>query len=109
MTGDGQRSVVRAGKRAVRAVGRGVGSLGGPRALPDLLIVGTQRGGTTTLFKILLDHPQVGGSGLHKEVHHFDLNADRDERWYRAHFPRERTVERRRAGSGAFVVGEATP
>jgi len=109
MTGDGQRSVVRAGKRAVRAVGRGVGSLGGRRALPDLLIVGTQRGGTTTLFKVLLDHPQVGGAGLHKEVHYFDLNADRDERWYRAHFPTERSVERERRRTGAFVVGEATP
>jgi hypothetical protein len=109
-TGDHPRSVVRTGKRAVRAAGRGAGSLvGGRRALPDLLIVGTQRGGTTTLFKILLDHPQVGGSGLHKEVHYFDLNAERNERWYRAHFPRERTVERRRATFGSFVVGEATP
>jgi len=97
------------GKRAVRAAGRGAGALVGERALPDLLIVGTQRGGTTTLFKVLLDHPQVGGAGLHKEVHYFDLHADRDERWYRAHFPRERTVERKRASAGAYVVGEATP
>jgi hypothetical protein len=82
---------------------------GSARSLPDFLIVGTQRGGTTTLFSVLVEHPQVGGARLHKEVHYFDLNVDRGEGWYRAHFPTRHSVERAREREGRFVLGEATP
>jgi hypothetical protein len=107
---EGSRSLARGGKRVVRSVVRGVASVAGDaRALPDFLIIGTQRGGTTTLFKVLLEHPQVGGAALHKEVHFFDLNHERGERWYRSHFPTTRSVERAREREGAFVLGEASP
>jgi hypothetical protein len=107
---EGSRSLARSGKRAVRSLAHGLASVSSDaRSLPDFLIVGTQRGGTTTLFKVLLEHPQVGGAGLHKEVHYFDLNADRGERWYRAHFPTRRSVERARGRAGRFIVGEASP
>jgi sulfotransferase family protein len=79
------------------------------RSLPDFLIVGTQRGGTTTLFKVLLEHPQIGGARMHKEVHYFDLNVHRGERWYRAHFPTTRSVDRARGREGRFAIGEASP
>lgn len=57
------------------------------RPLPDFLVIGAQRSGTTSLFRALMQHPQIRRPNLHKGVNYFDLNFDRDERWYRAHFP----------------------
>jgi len=56
------------------------------RPLPDVVIIGTQRGGTTSLFTWLADHPSVAPATT-KEVHYFDRFYDNGERWYRAHFP----------------------
>jgi hypothetical protein len=63
------------------------------RVLPDFLIIGAQKSGTSSLYRYLDQHPQVRGS-LPKEVHYFDggLEAGVDafalgEGWYRAHFP----------------------
>lgn len=57
------------------------------RPLPDFLVIGAQRAGTTSLFRALMQHPQIRRPNLHKGVNYFDLNFDRGERWYRAHFP----------------------
>jgi hypothetical protein len=73
------------------------------RRLPDYLIIGTQRGGTTSLYRYLTAHPQVAPA-FTKEIHYFDLNYRRGSRWYRAHFPLEGTVRRT-----ARVCGEASP
>lgn len=66
---------------------------GGRRALPDFLIVGAQKSGTSSLYRYLAQHPQVRESVL-KEVHYFDggLQDGIDtyalgEAWYRSHFP----------------------
>jgi hypothetical protein len=56
------------------------------RSLPDVVIIGAQRGGTTSLFNWLVTHPSVAGSTT-KEVHYFDRHYANGERWYRAHFP----------------------
>ena len=63
------------------------------RALPDFLIIGAQRAGTTSLFRALSQHPQLYPSQP-KEVHYFDGgghpgadNYARGEAWYRSHFP----------------------
>ena len=56
------------------------------RPLPDVMIIGTQRGGTTSLHTWLCAHPQVGPFGS-DEVHYFDGSYFRGERWYRSHFP----------------------
>src|SRR5581483_3251499 len=41
------------------------------RPLPDLVILGTQRGGTTSLYRGLVSHPDVAPA-MKKEVHYFD-------------------------------------
>jgi hypothetical protein len=56
------------------------------RTLPDIVILGAQRGGTTSLFDWLAGHPSVAPSTT-KEVHYFDRFYGNGERWYRAHFP----------------------
>jgi len=70
----------------------------GVRALPDFLILGAQKAGTTALYAYLRWHPQITGPSF-KEVSFFDRHYARGERWYRAHLP----IRRGR------IVGEASP
>lgn len=63
-----------------------------PGPLPGFLIIGTQKGGTTTLFSMLGAHPRLT-TPTDKEVHYFDLNHDRGEEWYRRHFKGEIAFE----------------
>lgn len=73
---------------------RQAGHLAGlTRALPDFLVIGAQRSGTTSLFEWLAQHPAIHPP-TRKEVHFFDGGRDpaRDVRdrglsWYAAHFP----------------------
>jgi hypothetical protein len=61
--------------------------LTGPlRGLPSVLVVGAQKGGTTSLFNYLVRHPDVLAP-FGKEIHYFDLHYARGLRWYRGHFP----------------------
>jgi hypothetical protein len=69
------------------------------RALPDFVILGAQRSGTTSLYNWLGGHPSVVRS-TGREVHYFDLNYAKGESWYRAHFPFARPGR---------VTGESTP
>ena len=56
------------------------------RALPDYILVGGMKCGTTSLFQYLQQHPGVSEVYV-EEVHYFDLNYGRGLNWYRAHFP----------------------
>jgi Sulfotransferase domain len=80
---------------AYRAYGR---ATAGVRPLPDFLILGAQKAGTTALYAYLRWHPRIAGPSF-KEVSYFDRHYARGERWYRAHMPT------RREG----IVGEASP
>lgn len=79
------------------------------RVLPDFLIIGAQRCGSSSLYSYLHMHPAVGGY-FRKETYYFDVNYARGEGWYRGHFPLAtfRPYVRARFGLDA-VVGEATP
>ena len=86
------------------------------RMLPNFLIIGAAKGGTTSLFRWLSDHPlieppvsvQMGNTPM-KEVHFFDYNFYRREDWYRAHFPlmRER-IDFEREHGRPFLTGEGS-
>lgn len=86
------------------------------RPLPTYLIIGTKRGGTTSLWRNLQTHPQVvpmfpAAENL-KSPHYFDINWDRDESWYRSYFPTEQQRERARTRAGLdgpMVSGDASP
>jgi hypothetical protein len=80
---------------AYRAYGQTTARL---RPLPDFLILGAQKAGTTALYAYLRWHPEITGPSF-KEVSFFDRHYKRGERWYRAHMPV------RRSG----IVGEASP
>ncbi|HWJ64887.1 MAG TPA: sulfotransferase [Acidimicrobiales bacterium] len=59
---------------------------GSMRPLPDFLVIGTQKGGTTSLHDYLAAHPQTAPSNV-KEVHYFDRDVPTPLDWYRGHFP----------------------
>ena len=67
-------------------------------ALPDALIIGAMKCGTTSLFNYLSQHPLVSGAKA-KEVHYFDQRFHQGPNWYRGQF-------RRVAGQ---ITIEATP
>jgi len=71
------------------------------RPLPDFLILGGQRCGTTSLFRYLTQCPMIDSSDA-KEVHFFDRHWQKGEAWYRYRFPP------RPLFSGG-MSGEATP
>jgi hypothetical protein len=56
------------------------------RVLPDFIIIGVQKGGTSSMFKYLTRHPNVL-PGYKKEVKFFDGNFQRGFDWYRYNFP----------------------
>ena len=71
------------------------------RPLPNFLVLGAQKAGTTALYEYLRRHPQITGPSW-KEVSFFDRHWARGERWYRGNFPNlARTREK--------LVGEASP
>lgn len=80
-----RRSVARGRYRASIAFRRRTSTV---RALPTFLIIGAQKGGTTSLHKYLAEHPDVGSTWI-REVQYFSLNSYRPLEWYRAHFPEQ--------------------
>jgi len=60
------------------------------RSVPDFLVIGTKRGGTTSLFNYLMMHPGVLGlfprPRLQKSTDYFFKDFDRGEQWYRSNF-----------------------
>jgi hypothetical protein len=67
-------------------------------ALPNFLIIGAMRSGTSSLARYLRAHPEVC-MGTQKEVRFFDRNFDRGVDWYRGHFPCDHR---------GHAIGEAT-
>ena len=56
------------------------------RRLPDFLIIGTQKGGTTSLFDYLAQHPELALPEI-KEINYFDRKYAKGPDWYRGFFP----------------------
>ena len=67
--------------------------------LPDFLGIGTQKGGTTTLHKLLINHPSIYQPEC-KEVHYFDQNYEKTVNWYKEYF---------KGASSTQKIGEITP
>ena len=81
------------------------------RLLPDFLIIGAQKGGTTSLYNYVQAQPCVAPAAR-KEVHFFDrrLNLNKGLTWYRGHFPtRVEQYSARHLRLQPFLTGEATP
>ncbi len=94
-----------------RFIGAATASL---RATPDYLVIGTKRGGTTSMARWLLEHPDVASlwpaRETRKGTYYFDVNYGKGSRWYRSHFPTRASLARQTKRTGRrTLVGEATP
>jgi hypothetical protein len=67
--------------------------------LPNFLVIGTMKGGTTSLYRYLTDHPQIFMS-RDKELRFFSRNWTQGLEWYERFFVK--------AGQ-AVAIGEASP
>ena len=80
--------------------------------MPDFVIIGAAKCGTTSLFGYLAQHPLVLPAST-KEVHYADreTSVERGERWYRSWFPSAAELERvgHQHGVERALCGEATP
>ena len=72
------------------------------RGVPDFIIIGAQKAGTTALYSYLIQHPTVLPA-LKKEVHFFDNHFRRTLLWYRVFFPYRWQLE------APNITGEASP
>jgi Sulfotransferase domain len=100
-------ATLRGGYDGLRALARR--NPGRGRLLPDFIIIGAAKAGTTSLYGWLSGHPYVAPAST-KEVHFFDYNFFRGKDWYRAHFPLESSrAEFEREHGRPFLTGEASP
>lgn len=72
-----------------------------PVEVPDFIIIGSQRCGTTSLYSYLTQHPQIL-SPIKKEVDFWSWHFNRGINWYLSHFPPLPQGQH-------FVTGEASP
>ncbi|WP_375262329.1 sulfotransferase domain-containing protein [Palleronia sp.] len=74
--------------------------LGYAGTAPSFIIIGTQKGGTTTLYEALCAHSRIV-SARTKEISFFDRYFDLGKKWYLANFPDLSGTDK--------ITGEATP
>jgi Sulfotransferase domain len=105
------QSVPPAARRAAHTVSVSTGRLTHwARMLPSFLIVGAQRGGTTSMYRTLSQHPAILKAVLHKGVHYFDTGYDHGLGWYQGHFPlRARAALAQRATGDVPMTFESSP
>jgi hypothetical protein len=77
------------------------------RRLPDFIIVGAQKSGTTSLYAYLIEHPCIVPP-IAKETSFFDQNFHRGLAWYRSYFPRCATAPHRDSPGTTTLTGEST-
>ncbi len=78
------------------------------RVLPDFIIIGVHKGGTTALYHYLADHPQVVRATA-KELHYFYRHHDGDHLSYRAMLPTTAQMSLVARRHGTALTGEASP
>ncbi|WP_197018384.1 sulfotransferase domain-containing protein [Sphingomonas sp. URHD0057] len=74
--------------------------------LPNFIIIGAQKAGTTSLYSYLREHPDVLPCA-YKEVWYFDLNYHKGTKWYRRQFIDPASLPD--SATRHYAVGEATP
>ncbi len=88
---------------------RGVaGITSSSRVLPDFIIIGTVRSGTTSLYYNICEHPSVLPAD-YDEIGFFDSNYELGLEWYRSMFPTQKQMKELEQNSGLAITGEDTP
>ena len=76
-----------------RFVKRGIsGFTASSRVLPDFIVIGTVRSGTTSLYHNICEHPSVLPAA-YDEIGFFDSNFHLGIKWYQSMFPKKSSVD----------------
>ena len=78
------------------------------RVLPDFIIIGTVRSGSTSLYYNICSHPSILPAS-YDEIGFFDSNYHLGMNWYRSMFPLKSDMERIRSETKYALTGEDTP
>jgi hypothetical protein len=77
--------------------------------MPDFIIIGAQKCGTTSLYKYLIEHPCIARA-RRKGIHFFDKSFVKGMTWYRAHFASVLLKYYVKQIHGQdFITGESSP
>lgn len=71
------------------------------RIKPSFIVLGTQKGGTTSLYNLMAQHPHIMPA-KQKEIHFFDWSYAKGLGWYLSQFPYK-------TFNNNHITGEATP
>jgi Sulfotransferase domain len=100
------RKTLAKGSRYTQGVNKHVRRYTG--VLPDFLIIGSQKCGTTSLYHYLIQHPCIYPAAT-KEVGYFDRYYSGDLHWYRSHFPSSvHKYYQHNLRNRPFLTGEAS-
>ena len=77
-------------------------------ALPDFMIIGSPKCGTTSLYHYLIQHPNILPA-FTKETHFFNGYYNKNKNWYKMFFPTTFTLKSKEKKNGRTLTGEATP
>ena len=78
------------------------------RVLPDLIVIGVVRSGTTSLYHYLSQHPSIIKSA-YDELGYFDSNYDLGLNWYKSLFPTIFEKKKVEEKNGKFITYDVTP
>ena len=78
------------------------------RVLPNFIIIGTVRSGSTSLYYNICEHPSVLPAE-YDEIGFFDSNYHLGINWYRSMFPLQKNMDNVRSETGISITGEDTP
>jgi hypothetical protein len=98
-------------KRTLRRYGEATAGL---RRGPDFVIIGAKRGGSTSMYKYVLEHPLIQPLFPRRQhikgPHYYDTGYAHGLTWYRSHFPVEVAGRQAiRPFSPLSICGEASP
>ena len=87
-----------------RFVKRGLsGITASSRVLPNFIIIGTVRSGSTSLYYNICEHPAVL-SAAYDEIGFFDSNFHLGINWYRSMFPTQKEMEKVRKHTNFAII-----
>jgi len=78
------------------------------RVLPDLIVIGVVRSGTTSLYHYLSQHPSIIKSA-YDELGYFDSNYELGLNWYKSFFPSIFEKKKIKEKNGKFLTYDVTP
>ena len=79
------------------------------RVLPNYLIIGARRSGTSSLYDYIQHHPSIAPA-LGKEITFFSHSFEKGMNWYRSFFPTKLTMNKISKINGEdAITGEGTP